>query len=895
MKALRSLTALVLIVILLTFTIPAAAQCSVDDPDCPIDPPQSQEIEPDSGGGDDLVGEAAVPGVLTPVESVPLPFFVEPAPFSPETERPPDFETLEVPVRYQNPSDVSCGIQALGMAMEGFDGATPTYNAILGFLQGERMMYEFGTGVEELAFAAQSFGYKGSQSFHGATLESLLKEITANRPVVVALGTDAGGQPGHFVTVTGFSSDGQWVAFNDPTRGKQVMRVEEFLRLWTLQGNSGVFVRQELSSSTTKDLLPLIATAAALMAAVSTTPQALKRKGIGGRLVEHDGVVNTGTEHYPPPPRFRWARRVVPKYGWKDFLVTKTKEVPNMVRKRVKVGARVWYEKRQRYKTVQVDRGRWAYRKVTRYRSVRYVRYYRRYRVRKRYHYRRGRRWYTGYRYEWRKKPVYGKRPVKYTSWERYWKPKLVHTRIPDGYDFIRHEEPVYKTVVVQDGSKKIRTQETERHWVQVGTQVKWVLEKIIEALGEQDSRSNVETTGGREMMVTNPLKIRATPGMDGMVITYASVHERVTLTGKVKQMGATDWYQVVYEDRYKGKVTGWVSGNYLIDTGDNPAGDMLIDGEWLSDTVQTNYAVQRGGGRLMTVTANWLVMRSGPTTQHPVVREIPWGRAVRWTGCYVNIKGTNWYEVNYDGKRGWVASKYLTSYKPPKDDMPAPAPGYLWVPLKETFSFSYYYVTDTESYEPEAHEPDRFNSDYKIKWKYGGQEIKVPYGALFSPAGVAMQGSGVVEINGEPTFFKLDNPTQLKWKDKAGKHVWWEDGGWVNSAGKRSFPVEIMNPEKAVFTIGSQAKEFEEGKTVAAAPELRGATLFSPEMEKYSNNKGIFEVKDGGGAFPPGSTRIDVYFPNRDAGRKWYEETELDRRSTTIYILQEIPREHEG
>ena len=89
----------------------------------------------------------------------------------PEGAPPPSFSALEVPLRYQQPGDVSCGVQALGMALDGLDGAAPTSSALLGFLQGNGMMYDFGTGVEELAYAAQSFGYRGSYAFHGASLD----------------------------------------------------------------------------------------------------------------------------------------------------------------------------------------------------------------------------------------------------------------------------------------------------------------------------------------------------------------------------------------------------------------------------------------------------------------------------------------------------------------------------------------------------------------------------------------------------------------------------------------------------------------------------------------------------------------------------------------------------
>ncbi|NIS82208.1 MAG: hypothetical protein GTO14_18830 [Anaerolineales bacterium] len=81
MRDFRILILSILVGLLLTITIPAGAQCSEDDPDCPIEPPQSQEIDTDSNAGDGLEGEAASPGALTPVESVPPPLFLKPAPF----------------------------------------------------------------------------------------------------------------------------------------------------------------------------------------------------------------------------------------------------------------------------------------------------------------------------------------------------------------------------------------------------------------------------------------------------------------------------------------------------------------------------------------------------------------------------------------------------------------------------------------------------------------------------------------------------------------------------------------------------------------------------------------------------------------------------------------------
>jgi hypothetical protein len=179
------------------------------------------------------------------------------------------------------------------------------------------MMYDFGTGVEELAFAAQSFGYKGALPFHGGDLSTLASELAEGHPVVVSLGSNAStslstggeGQPGHFVTVTGISPDGDWIAFNDPTLGEQVLSTSEFMRLWGLQGNSGVVVAPDLPPAA-PDPMPWVALAAGIMALVSTTPLGLQRKGIGGRITAGTG---TGSSRPTPKPAPKPTPKSAPK------------------------------------------------------------------------------------------------------------------------------------------------------------------------------------------------------------------------------------------------------------------------------------------------------------------------------------------------------------------------------------------------------------------------------------------------------------------------------------------------------------------------------------------------------------------------------------------------------
>ncbi|MGQ9573198.1 MAG: C39 family peptidase [Dehalococcoidia bacterium] len=298
----------------------AEAGCGTGDADCLLEPPQSEEVNPDPGVGDGLwagaVGEA---GSAAAVEmAMPLPRVV--AVGAEQGDRPPaPVDRLPVPMRYQDsadPGDMSCGIQALGMALDGLGGAAPTSAALTQFLERAGMLYGFGTGVEELALAAQAFGYAGSLPIHDASLDDLRAQLDLGRPVVVSLGVNGEGQPGHFVTVTGISGDGQWVAYNDPALGPQTMAVGEFLRLWALEGMSGVVVaREPLITPEGKpvDAAPWVVLLAGVMALVSATPLGLRRKGIGGHA-------------NPPRPGGRWVWKEEPVYETR-LVQEGTKEV----------------------------------------------------------------------------------------------------------------------------------------------------------------------------------------------------------------------------------------------------------------------------------------------------------------------------------------------------------------------------------------------------------------------------------------------------------------------------------------------------------------------------------------------------------------------------------------
>ena len=122
---------------------PVSVRAEGDPPPDYIPAPQSIGQNPDPAPADGETGELPEPGspqspefdlsVEYPLSSEP-PEFVEAVPF-PEQSLPADWTPLAVPLRYQQPSDTTCGVQSLGMALDFFalqDGTSaPSSDALL--------------------------------------------------------------------------------------------------------------------------------------------------------------------------------------------------------------------------------------------------------------------------------------------------------------------------------------------------------------------------------------------------------------------------------------------------------------------------------------------------------------------------------------------------------------------------------------------------------------------------------------------------------------------------------------------------------------------------------------------------------------------------------------------
>ena len=216
-----------------------------------ITAPEIFGINPEVAVSEGIQGESHPSDIFSSIDlqiqiPIQLPEYIEIAPLP--TPEPISFNrNLAVPLRTQGIGEVTCGLAALGMAMDFLDlgagDSTPTHQQLVSFLTRQDLLYEWGTGAQELAYAAREFGYRGSYAFSHWNLEQLKEKIEKGQPVVVSLGSNGPDKPGHFVTLTGISEDGDWVAFNDSISGSTILPNQEFMQEWNMENNSGLIIQ----------------------------------------------------------------------------------------------------------------------------------------------------------------------------------------------------------------------------------------------------------------------------------------------------------------------------------------------------------------------------------------------------------------------------------------------------------------------------------------------------------------------------------------------------------------------------------------------------------------------------------------------------------------------------
>jgi len=407
----------------------------------------------------------------------------------------------------------------------------------------------------------------------------------------------------------------------------------------------------------------------------------------------------------------------------------------------------------------------------------------------------------------------------------------------------------------------------------------------------------------GTLLHVLNPLRVRQEAGLNGQIIAYATPGTEVTYTGDHRKVDGIEWYEVQHRDGVTGLlVTGWVS-SYFLAEGKSRVGFERETVEAKFD-IRIDTEVREGGGRLMSVTSDYLQISDGPTSDYAVIDAPETGRVVRWTGRTIETDdGHTWYEVTtwvedpltgeLEAVSGWARADRVADYVPHSDAAPADE-GKIWIELKQERSFSYYTVADIDAYANVDHGDPWLDNHEPVQWAHGiGPRIEVPNGALFSAEGIAMQGSGKVTVEGETRYIQLDNPRDLDWVNADGERTKWGEGSWTNGP-----PARIENPEDARFRWNENPPQLTSGVSVAGPPSMRGQKIWVPALEGLElnplNPDGLFVVEDAGGSFPEGSPRFDLFFEDAAEGWGFYQRYHagIDDGSTPVYIQQDLPPE---
>ena len=116
---------------------------------------------------------------------------------------------------------------------------------------------------------------------------------------------------GHFLTVTGFSDDGNSVIVNDPLVGEKKIEVNQFNANWQANGARGVVVAQSPIPTVPESAAPLFAGVGAAAALAGLAALGTARKGLGAGV--YDESQNDSWTNYDEPA-------VQPVDSWSNYV-----------------------------------------------------------------------------------------------------------------------------------------------------------------------------------------------------------------------------------------------------------------------------------------------------------------------------------------------------------------------------------------------------------------------------------------------------------------------------------------------------------------------------------------------------------------------------------------------
>ncbi|MDA1550516.1 SH3 domain-containing protein [Bacillus tropicus] len=152
-------------------------------------------------------------------------------------------------------------------------------------------------------------------------------------------------------------------------------------------------------------------------------------------------------------------------------------------------------------------------------------------------------------------------------------------------------------------------------------------------------SNSNVSTTGGKNKVTADVLRVRTAPNTSSSV--SGRVYEGQTLNVIGQENG---WVKI----NHNGQV-GYVSGEFV-------SGVSANTGSSNNNTNNNNQESVKPTSGNYTVNVSSLRVRTGPSTSHTTVGSVTKGQVVQVVG-----EVQDWFKINYAGQTAYVSKDYVT------------------------------------------------------------------------------------------------------------------------------------------------------------------------------------------------------------------------------------------
>lgn len=144
---------------------------------------------------------------------------------------------------------------------------------------------------------------------------------------------------------------------------------------------------------------------------------------------------------------------------------------------------------------------------------------------------------------------------------------------------------------------------------------------------------------GGQAYFTASKVNVRKGAGTEYPAVTQSVEGDKVSVIDVVKNSKHEVWYKIT-----SSKYDGWVIEDFLNGTNSQIGG-----------TTTTNGAAFIGTSlKLSSSAAN---MRSGATTSYPITVTVPASTTMKILGAFTNTKKEVWFNVEYNGKKGWILS----------------------------------------------------------------------------------------------------------------------------------------------------------------------------------------------------------------------------------------------